>query len=168
MGFRRTLGVLLVGSVLLVGCGDDGDDEATGGSVTSSTSRSTTGNTAAGGASIDSAKCVGAATAMASAASAIPQALAGTSASIDASVDQFQAFADAAPSEIKDDLETVADGYADFVKVLSDANYNPASGQAPSPEVQAQIESASEKLEASDFQEAAARVTAWFQAGCKS
>jgi hypothetical protein len=167
MGFRRTLGVLLVGSVLLVGCGDDADDTVTGGSVTSSTSRSTTGVTT-GDAAIDSAKCVGAATAMASAASAIPQALAGTTAGINASVDQFQAFADAAPSEIKGDLRTVADGYADFVKVLADANYNPASGQAPSPEVQAQIESASKKLEASDFQEAAARVTAWFQAGCQS
>ncbi len=105
---------------------------------------------------------------MAAAASAIPQALAGTSASIDASVDQFEAFADAAPSEIKDDLRDVADGYADFVQVLTDANYNPASGQAPSPEVQAKIQAASEKLEDSDFQEAAARVTAWFQAGCKS
>ncbi|MEA2972074.1 MAG: hypothetical protein QOG82_532 [Actinomycetota bacterium] len=167
MGIRRTLGVLLVGSLLLVGCGDDGDDTATGGSVTS-TSRATTGDTTAAGASIDSAKCIGAATAMASAASAIPQALAGSAASIDASVEQFQAFADAGPSEIKSDLQTVADGYADFVKVLADANYNPASGQAPSPEVQAKIESASQKLEASDFQEAAARVTAWFQAGCKT
>ena len=84
---------------------------------------------------------------MAAAASAIPRALAGTSASLDASVDQFQAFADAAPSEIKDDLQTVADGYADFVKVLTDANYNPASGQAPSPEVMAKIQAGAEKLE---------------------
>ena len=59
-------------------------------------------------------------------------------------------------------------GYSDFVKVLADANYNPASGQAPSPEVQAKIEAATEKLDTSDFQEAADRVTAWFQAGCKS
>jgi len=167
MGFRRTLGVLLVGSVLLVGCGDDGDDEATGNSSVT-TSRSTTGDTTVGGASIDAAKCLGAATAMAAAASAIPQALAGTSASIDASVDQFEAFADAAPSEIADDLRAVADGYADFAKVLTDANYNPATGQAPSPELQAQIAAATEKLEDSDFLEAANRVTAWFQEGCKS
>ena len=167
MGFRRTLGVLLVGSVLLVGCGDDGDgDDDVSSSVT--TSRSTTGDTTAGGVSIDSAKCIGAATAMATAASAIPQALAGTSASIDASVDQFEAFADAAPSEIRDDLRAVADGYADFARVLTDANYNPASGQAPSPEVQARIAAATEALEDSDFLEAANRVTAWFQAGCQS
>ena len=165
MGIRRAVGVILVGSVVLVGCGKS-DDKATPSSVTSSTSGATTGVTSVGGASVDSAKCIGAATAMASAASGIPQALAGTSAGIQASVDSFAAFADAAPSEIKGDLRIVANGYAEFVKVLADANYNPASGQPPSSEVQAKIEAASEKLNASDFEEAAARVTAWFKAGC--
>ena len=59
----------------------------------------------------------------------------------------------------------MADGYADFVKVLTDANYNPASGQVPSAEVQAKIAAASEKLEDSDFLDAADRVTAWFEDG---
>jgi len=170
MRIRRSFGVLLIGSMLLVGCGGDDDNASSGSDAdapTGSTARDATGNTT-DGAAIDSARCAGAATAMAQAAAALPQAVAGTTQGIQASVAQFEAFADAAPSEIKNDLRTVAAGYADLVKVLSDANYDPASGQPPSPEVQARIRAATEDLEDSDFLEAANRVTAWFQDGCKT
>ena len=162
---HAVIGVLLVGAVALVGCGGDDDDDA---ASTATTARSTATTTAgSSGAAADRARCVEAATAMSQAATDIPLALSGTSESFRDSVDKFKAFASSGPSEIRGDLETIADGFDDFVKVLADANVNPGSGQTPTPEDSAKIQTAASALSASGFQEATARVQAWFTSNCQ-
>ncbi len=166
MRIRRAFGVLLIGSVVLVGCGDgDDDDDASSPSATSVTD-STTGGSATGDPAADQARCTAAATAMAQAGAAVPQGLYGTAAGTEGTAETLRAFADTAPAAVGRDLRTVADGYSSFAKVLADTNYNPASGQPPSEEALAALEDANEKLEESDFLEAANRVSAWFQTGC--
>jgi hypothetical protein len=103
---------------------------------------------------------------MAQAATDIPLALSGTSEGFRSSVDRFKAFASSGPSEIRDDLETIADGYDDFVRVLADANINPGSGQTPTAEDSAEIQAAANALNNPAFQEATARVQAWFDSNC--
>ncbi len=165
----RALGVLLVGSMALVGCGGgDGDEAATTATTAggSSSNEGGSGGTGDGTGTVTSAKCLEAATAMATAAGGLSAAFGGSSGDLTGSVEAFEAFAAVAPSEIKDDLQTVAEGYADFVRVMADTDFNPASGQAPSPETMARLEAASEKLADSDFEAAADRVSAWFEDEC--
>ena len=167
MQIRRAFGVLLIGAMVLVGCGD-GDETAD--SDTDPSPGSTAVDSTAGGGNpvIDQARCNGAATAMAQAAAAVPQALQGTAAGVQSTADTLEGFSAAAPSEVREDLETVSEGYAAFAKVLADANYNPATGQPPSQETVEKLQDASEKLEDTEFLEAANRVQTWFQSGCPS
>jgi hypothetical protein len=92
--------------------------------------------------------------------------LTGTSSDIKVSVARLDAFADSAPSEIRADMRTIARGYGDFVKVMADASYDPSSGQPPGAAVIAQLQVATGKLQAPDFQAASARVSAWFRDKC--
>jgi hypothetical protein len=165
MRMRHIVGMFLIGSIALVGCGSDDKDDAAATATT--VAGATTATTTATGGSVTQAKCVEAATAMSQAATDIPLALSsGTTAGLAGSVDAFKNFADSAPSEIRSDLKTIADGFSDFVKVLVDANISPASGQAPSAETSAKIQAAAEKLSTSDFTAASTRVTAWFTDKC--
>ncbi len=164
MRFRQFVGVLLVGAVALVGCGDDDDGDTASTATTVESTATTSGNS--NGNADDRARCAEAATAMAQAATDIPLALTGTSASLRESVDKFKAFADSGPSEIRSDLQTVAAGYDGFVKVLADAGYNPASGQAPSADEAAKIQAAANSLAGADFQAAVGRVQAYFASNC--
>lgn len=168
---RRVLGVLVVGSVVLVGCGGGDGDEETSAPTTVDRSPSATegsGGSSDGdrGASFTKEGCLQAATAMGEAANGFSSAFSGASEALEDSVGAFEAFAAAAPSEIRADLRAVAEGYAEFVDVLSDSGYNPASGEAPSPETLAKLAAASETLANADFQAAADRVAEWFEEEC--
>jgi hypothetical protein len=165
--------VLLVGSAVLVGCGGgDGDTETAAGgpgNPTASTvepSGGSSGESSGGSGAITESRCIEAATAMAQAAAGIPQLFSGETQGLKDSLDSFAAFVDAAPSEIKDDLRIVADGYTAFVSVLADTDFNPATGQAPSADALAKIAAATEQLDNSDFEAAAERVTTWFEDKC--
>jgi hypothetical protein len=72
---------------------------------------------------------------MSAAAGAIPAVMSGGGGDVQNSVDQLQGFVDKAPDEIKGDLATVAAGYAGFTKAMADSGYDPSSGQPPSAEV---------------------------------
>jgi hypothetical protein len=104
---------------------------------------------------------------MAAAAQAIPAAFTGSGADLEASIEQMQAFAEAAPDEISADLQTIYAAYAEFAAILADADFDPASGQAPPPEVIAALEEASAALDAEEVQAAVARVNAYFEGGCE-
>lgn len=156
---RRIVAVLMLGSLLLAACGgDDGDGATDGGSDGGD------GGGIAG--TIDAAECAEVAAAMAAAVQGLPQAIAGDVPDLGTSVEELQAFAEAAPEEIRADLQTIAEGYASVMQVLQDAGFDPAGGEPPSAEVIAQITQAAAELETEDFRAALGRVEAYLQGGC--
>jgi len=155
---RRIFVLLLVGSMALAACGgdDDGGDGSDGGGD---------GGDGAVGA-FGSGECLEATQAMAAAAAAIPQSLGGDAASLEDSISQLEAFASAAPEEIREDLQTVYEGYASVARALQESGFDPSSGQAPPPEVLAALQAAAAELDAQDFRDAVDRVNAWFESEC--
>jgi hypothetical protein len=156
---RRIVVLLVLGSLLLAACGGD-DEEApdeTGGGVGDG---GVAGVIAAG-------ECAEVAAAMAAAAQGTAAAASGSAADLEQGVAQMEAFAQAAPDEIQDDLQTIADGYRALTEVLQIADFDPASGEAPPPEVIAELEQVSQDLQSEDFQAAVDRVNAYIQGGCQ-
>ena len=105
---------------------------------------------------------------MAAAAAAVPQVMSGEAGDLSTSVEQLEAMASKAPEEIRNDLVTVAQGYAAYSQALQDSGYDPSSGEAPPPEVIAALTAASQALDDADFQAASERVSAWFAENCGS
>ncbi len=105
---------------------------------------------------------------MGAAAAAVPQAMSGEAGDLSTSIEQMEAFAAAAPEEIRDDLLIVAQGYAAYSAAIQGTGYDPSSGQPPPPEVMAAIQQASQGLQDADFQAASERVSVWFQEQCGS
>ena len=166
--------MLTAGILVLAACGDDG---GLGGTSTPDNTPDNTPDATTGGAGAESgsglgsgsgvsAKCLDAAKAMATAASAVPLAMTGGAGNMQQSIDQLNAFASAAPAEIRNDLKTVADGYAKVAKVISDAKITP--GQAPTPAALAALQKASAETDNAAFRSAADRVNAWFSKECGS
>jgi hypothetical protein len=174
---RRIVVLFALSSLLLAACSSDGGDDASSGGDTggatgttaSGTTASgetgggtTTGTTGGGAGSIDSAQCAEVAAAMSEAAQSMPDVFSGNTADLDQSLEQLRAFAAAAPEEIRADLQTVVEGYAKIVEALQQAGYDPASGQAPPPEVVAALTQASQELDSQEFKDASDRVNAYF------
>ncbi len=79
----------------------------------------------------------------------------------------FDRMSDVAPSEIKDDLATMADALSEFFTILESENVdlsNPATFADPA--VQDALQRAAEKMEATEFEEAAENVGTWFEDEC--
>jgi hypothetical protein len=72
--------------------------------------------------------------------------------------------ADAAPDEIKDDLEVIANELEAFYTALGEAGYEP--GVAPTPEQIAQLSALAEVVDQEVFDEASDNINAWFEANC--
>jgi glutathione S-transferase len=103
---------------------------------------------------------------MVSASAAVPLAMTGGAANLQPSIDQLEAFAAAAPAEIRDDLKTVAAGYAKVAKVLQDSGY--IAGQPLSPAAIQAFQKVSTELDNATFKAATDRVTNWFDKECDS
>jgi hypothetical protein len=155
----RFVVLLVVGAFVLAACGG-GDDDGGG----------TTGAAGGDGGGIagplDATECAQVVTAMAAAAAAVPQVMSGEAGDLSTSVEQLQAMASKAPEEIRDDLVTVAQGYAAYSQALQDSGWDPSSGEAPPPEVIAALTAAGQALDDADFQAASERVSAWFASNC--
>lgn len=169
---RRLAVMLVLGSVVLAACGGGNDEAAPGadtgadGGTAAETGGGAGGETGVG--TIDAARCAEIAQAMgAAAAAAVPQA-AGGATDLGSSVEQLEAFAAAAPDEIQDDMRTVAEGYALIAGALEEAGYDPTSGQPPTAEQAAALTAVAEQLDSEEFQAAADRVSAYFEAGCET
>jgi hypothetical protein len=157
MRLSRFVAVLIVGAFVLAGCGGgDGTDAAS----------PAAGGGAAG--AFDATQCASVVSAMSAAAAAVPAAMSGGAGDLSTSLDQLQAFAEAAPEEIRADLLLVYQGYGDFMAAMQDAGYDPSSGQPPSAEVIAAMQVASQKLADPEFHAASDRVNAWFAENCGS
>jgi hypothetical protein len=167
---RRLLILLVLGSLVLTACGGDdggaGDEGGTTGDVAADTGADAGEDGDGDVGAIDAARCAEVTAAMAAAANAVPQAFSGGGADLEASVEQLEAFAEAAPEEIRDDLLTIAEGYAKVIQAFADADFDPTSGEAPPPEVIAALEEATQQIDSGEFQAAADRVNAWFEEEC--
>lgn len=164
MKLPKLVALVVVGAFVLAACGggDDSDTPAAG-------NGETTGGDGGGvGGPLDAAECAKVVTAMSAAAAAVPQAMSGEVGDLSTSVEQMEAFAAAAPEEIRDDLLTVAQAYAAYSAALQGSGYDPSSGEAPPPEVIAALTEAGQQLQTADFQAASERVSAWFAENCGS
>ena len=153
---RRIFVLVLVGSMALAACGGGDDGGSDGGGD-------------GGNGAVDafaSGECLEAAQAMAAAASAVPASLGGDAASLEDSISQLEAFASAAPEEIREDLQAVYEGYASVARALEESGFDPTSGEAPPPEALAALQAAASELDAQDFRDAVDRVNAWFESEC--
>lgn len=156
----RFVVLLVVGAAVLAACGGGGDD---GGGGTTGAAGGDGGGVAG---PLDAAECAQVVSAMAAAAAAVPQVMSGEAGDLGTSVDQLEAMASKAPEEIRDDLLTVAQGYAVYSQALQNSGYDPNSGQAPPPEVIAALTEAGQTLNDADFVAASDRVSAWFADNC--
>ena len=160
MKLSRFVAVFVVGAFVLAACGggDSGD--------TVSPAAGDGGDSSGVGGAFDAAECAQVVAAMSAAAAAVPAAMSGSAGDLDQSLAQLQAFAEAAPEEIRADLTLVYEGYGAFVAAMQGAGYDPSSGEAPSAEMIAAMEAASQKLNDPDFTAASERVSAWFATNC--
>jgi hypothetical protein len=183
---RMTLLSLAVG-LTLAACGGGGDGEATETTATAETTATvetpTTEAPAApdtteaaddsggdGGSSGLSGTCLEATQAMAAAMSSYSTGVAGAmggtldSEELQQVADQLEAMAGAAPAEIQDDLEVIAEELGAFYTALAETGYTGTG--TPTPDQIAQLEALSEAIDQEAFDTASANVEAWFEANC--
>ncbi len=171
MKLSRFMSVMVVGAFVLAACGGGGSDApspAAGGGGSTGSTNGSTGGSAGGGGVLDAAKCAQVVGAMSAAAAAVPSAMSGQAGDLNTSLAQLQAFAAAAPEEIRGDLTLVYQGYTAFLAAMQDAGYDPSSTQPPTAEQIAAMQQASQVFEDADFKAASQRVDDWFTANCGS
>ena len=162
MKLSRFVAVLIVGAFVLAACGGGDDTD------TVSPAAGDGGDTVGVGGAFDAAECAQVVAAMSAAAAAVPQAMSGEAGDLSTSLAQLQAFAEAAPEEIRADLMLIYQGYGGFMSAMQDAGYDPNSGQPPSAEMIAAMQAASAKFQDPEFTAASDRVQAWFAENCGS
>lgn len=154
---------LLLGAVVLAGCGGGGDDGGADAAID-----------VEGDLEVDtdnlgyftSSRCADTLAAMGRAAASVGQIFTGGAESLEQSVAALRAAAEEAPSEIRAEFRIIAEGYATSVEAFAGSDWDPASGQAPPPEVMAAFNDLSETFESDEFQAASERVTDWFENDC--
>lgn len=106
------------------------------------------------------------AAAISSSSTAIAGAMGGTldSDAVQEVTNQLQAMTDAAPDEIKADLEVIATEIGAFYTAWAEIGYT--GGAAPTPEQIEQLEALSEAIDQDVYTEAADNLEAWFEANC--
>lgn len=173
---------IIAALLLMAACGGDGTAEETTTTTTQAEPETTvasqpvdsepaddTGSGSDDGGGITTV-CLDATQAMAAAINAYTTGLAGAMGgslddeSLQLSAGQLQAMADAAPDEIKDDLEVIANELGDFYTALSESGYQP--GVAPTPEQIAQLSALAEVVDQEAFDEASDNINAWFEDNC--
>ncbi|MGH2785907.1 MAG: hypothetical protein ACRDJ1_11640 [Actinomycetota bacterium] len=153
---RRFVPVVLVLAIGLAACG--GDSKPTG-------SSDNTTPPATGVPNFSSSECSSAALAMAA---AVSGSFANVTGSTDSGIDALRRMASAAPSEIKADVELVADATADFQQALKDAGFDPSnpSSVQNNPEALQKIGAAASAFQSSGAPAAVERIGTYFDQLC--
>jgi hypothetical protein len=101
------------------------------------------------------------------ASSALGQAFSGVQAGddLEESSEAFSEFASEAPEEIRDDLETMAAGYAAYVDAIEEAGIEP--GETPSAEDAVALQQALASIDIAEFTAASQRFSTWASANCQ-
>jgi hypothetical protein len=180
---RFLLLCLLAVISLLAACGgggDAGDDtttvtdaaevDTTTTAGASATTVEDTGDTTDDGGGL-SLNCIDATEAMAAAVNSYSTGLAGAFGgtidddSLQVAADQLQAMADAAPDEIKDDLEVIAEELGAFYAALAEIGFDGTG--TPTQEQMDELAGLAESLNQEAFQEASDNIEAWFESNCE-
>ncbi len=175
----RRLPVLLTAVVLVFGaCGGD-DDAADGGAPDDTVAATTTAPSDDGSAGGDEGdagdlalgfggECQEALAAMGAAVSGVGGAFSGqVNEDLLQSAEELKAMADAAPDEIRGDLQVIAEVISGFYQSVSDAGIDLGSGETPSPEQIEQLAELSAQFDQEAYQTATDNVTEWFEANCE-
>jgi hypothetical protein len=172
-----TIGVVVAAFALVgAGCGG-GDDESsadtdtvvatdTAGTDDTTSDDTTTEETetdVSGG--LASGDCAEAVTAFVALGQAVA-ASGGSDESVEESSRLFQEFADKAPDEIKDDIQVLADAYAEYIAVLGDIGLQ--AGETPSADQIQQITQASAALSTPEVAAASENFNTWASTNCPS
>jgi hypothetical protein len=89
---------------------------------------------------------------------------------LEAAAEVFQNAAANAPSEIRADMQVLANAFAGFYAALEDAGVdfsNPASFATLSPDAQLRLQTALESLDSPELQQASDNLDAWFTENCE-
>jgi hypothetical protein len=165
---RRTIAAVaaVAATALLLGaCGGDDPSVSEKGVVattptTAATTRDTVSGTSLAGV-FGSTECQRAALTMSQAMTAAASG-SGAAANFDEAVKTLRAARDAAPQEIKADVGTLADAFAELYDRLGKVAYDPKAGQIPPKEYM----SAFEVFNDTKYQEASNKVSSWFGSNC--
>jgi len=164
MKLRRVLLVVLL-SVAFVGACGGGDDDDTAAEPAASDDADSGSNGGIGDI-FDAERCAREVSRMAEAQAAALQAATGNVATLEEAAEAFEELADAAPAEIRADMQIVAEGYTEYTRILAEANFDPSGGQAPSQESLEKLQEAGERIDTEEFRAASERVSRWFEEEC--
>jgi hypothetical protein len=105
---------------------------------------------------------------LAAAGSEFGQAFSGATTGEDLSdeADAFQEFADNAPEEIREDMQTLADAYEEIIAALADVDLDP--GATPTAEQIAALTQALSSIDQTGVQGASERIATWAQENCST
>jgi hypothetical protein len=143
--------------------GSDKADDAEKSDASSSDSSNSSGISAA--AAFTKSDCTEAIQAVSAAYSVAGLAMSGQTAEIEKTQKEFDTFAKKAPSEIRDDIQTVQDAYGEFGRVISESGWKPSDG-APPKAVLDKIEAASNKLDSDEVKTANSHIESWLNDQC--
>lgn len=90
----------------------------------------------------------------------------GGQADLDKEQKLFKQFADAAPSDVRGDFETIAAAFSSVVDAFKKSGYTPGTGKVPSAEQLLKLESAAKEFSSPKLQAAEQHLTAWAGKNC--
>jgi cytochrome c556 len=96
-----------------------------------------------------------------------PTTSGGTQAAFQAEVRNLQAFADAAPSEVKADFQTFATAFSGYLQALQQSGYKLGSSTPPTASQMAAIVQATKAFDTSKLKAAEKHLQSWASANCK-
>jgi len=154
----------IVCTVVAAGCGGSKKKSASP-TTTSSTSAGTTTTTSSAAPKFATSKNCAQLMALGT---KLAQALQTTSGSAETRIENeakvFQQFADAAPSDVRGDFQTLADAFTTYIHALEKAGLKP--GKVPTQAQIAQIQAAAKAFSTPKLQAAEQHLTAWAQKNC--
>ncbi len=149
-------------ALVVAGCGSSGSSSAAS-SASSSSAANSSSSSAAAPTFANAGNCLQLAGVGEKFAQAM-QAATGKTFNLSAAVSAYDNLANAAPSAIKPDVQTIATAFASFASALEKVNYK--FGSVPSATQLAGLESAVHVFEQSNVKQAEASVAAWAKQNC--